>query len=124
MSALSPILRDAEGGRLTFWCPGCNHAHGIAHGAGPGPRWTWNGDVNKPTFSPSIAVTSGCSVAGYDGQGCWCTYYAEHPEEEQDFKCGVCHSFVVDGRIQFLNDCTHALAGQTVDLPQFPGYRA
>ena len=25
--------------------------------------------------------------------------------------------FVTDGKIQFLGDCTHALAGQTVDLP-------
>jgi hypothetical protein len=29
----------------------------------------------------------------------------------------VCHSFVTDGRIQFLTDSNHALAGQTVDLP-------
>jgi hypothetical protein len=29
----------------------------------------------------------------------------------------VCHSFVTDGRIQFLGDCTHALANQTFDLP-------
>jgi hypothetical protein len=28
-----------------------------------------------------------------------------------------CHSFVVDGQIQFLGDCTHKLAGQTVPLP-------
>jgi hypothetical protein len=26
---------------------------------------------------------------------------------------------VTDGRIQFLGDCTHALAGQTVDLLPF-----
>jgi len=31
----------------------------------------------------------------------------------------VCHSFVTDGRIQFLGDCTHTLAGQTVDLPDW-----
>jgi len=30
-----------------------------------------------------------------------------------------CHSYVTDGRIQFLNDCTHDLAGQTVDLPEY-----
>ena len=29
----------------------------------------------------------------------------------------VCHSFVTDGRIQFLGDCTHDLAGHTVELP-------
>lgn len=32
----------------------------------------------------------------------------------------VCHSFVREGRIQFLGDCTHRLAGHTVDLPAFP----
>lgn len=32
--------------------------------------------------------------------------------------CVVCHSFVTAGRIEFLPDCTHALAGQTVDLPE------
>jgi len=28
----------------------------------------------------------------------------------------ICHSFVRDGKIQFLSDCTHALSGQTIDL--------
>ncbi|MHC8396108.1 hypothetical protein ACYZT8_21075 [Pseudomonas sp. LB3P93] len=31
----------------------------------------------------------------------------------------VCHSFVIDGCIQFLGDCTHELASQTVDLPEW-----
>jgi hypothetical protein len=29
----------------------------------------------------------------------------------------VCHSFITDGFIQFLDDCTHPLAGQTVEIP-------
>ena len=28
----------------------------------------------------------------------------------------VCHSFVNDGQVQFLDDCTHELAGQTLLL--------
>lgn len=32
-----------------------------------------------------------------------------------------CHSFVVDGQMQFLGDCTHALAGQTVPIPEWHG---
>jgi len=31
----------------------------------------------------------------------------------------VCHSFVTDGNIQYLGDCTHELAGQTIELPEF-----
>jgi hypothetical protein len=30
----------------------------------------------------------------------------------------LCHTFVTDGQIQYLGDCTHALAGQTVDLQE------
>ena len=93
----------------------------IQHGDGPGPRWGWNGDVKRPTFTPSVLVRSGHYVPGYKtGGDCWCAYYAEHPDEERDFECGVCHSFVIDGSIQFLGDCTHALAGQTVPLAEFP----
>lgn len=36
----------------------------------------------------------------------------------------VCHSFVTDGCIQYLGDCTHRLAGQTVDLPAWEASRA
>ncbi len=64
------------------------------------PHWTFNGDFDKPTFGPS--VLSHYDMPAEDG------FPAVHY---------VCHSFVTDGRIQFLGDCTHALAGQTVDLP-------
>jgi hypothetical protein len=30
-----------------------------------------------------------------------------------------CHSFVTDGKIQFLPDCYHSLKGQTVELPEW-----
>jgi hypothetical protein len=40
--------------------------------------------------------------------------------ERLDIPDLVCHSFVTDGKIQFLSDCTHALAGQTVALPDWP----
>ena len=123
MSQLSPILRDTSDNGLMFWCPGCNSAHRIQHGAGSGPRWSWNGNAERPTFSPSVLVTSGHHVRGYNGEGCWCDFNAEcisKGEDPASFTCGICHSFVTDGRIQFLSDCTHALAGQTVDLPAWP----
>jgi hypothetical protein len=31
----------------------------------------------------------------------------------------VCHSFIIDGRIQFLGDCDHELASQTVEIPDW-----
>ena len=57
MKNLSPILRELGAGRLSFWCPGCNDAHQILYGTGPGPRWGYNGHVDLPTFTPSIKVT-------------------------------------------------------------------
>ena len=102
MSALSKKLRSVEGNRVMFWCPGCDGAHAVRVGEGTGPFWTWNGDADRPTFSPSVLVRYAGADADKPG-GC----------------PSVCHSFVTDGRIQFLGDCTHALAGQTVDVPDF-----
>lgn len=100
-----------------FWCPGCDEPHVICYAPG---RWTWNGNVDKPTFSPSVLVTGGHYAAGWKGPGCWCDFDARHPDlAPTKFKCERCHSFVTDGRIQFLGDCTHKLVGQTVDLPDW-----
>lgn len=86
--------------QVWFWCPGCDEAHAVqVGGEHPGPKWSWNGSLERPTFQPSVLVrgNKGDTVNPY-----------------------VCHSFVVEGRIQFLGDCTHALAEQTVDLPEPP----
>lgn len=120
MSALSKVLRQAEGGILYFHCPGCSQVHQVPTGAGPGPRWGYNGDAEKPTFTPSILVRSGHFIPEHRGTECYCTWDKKDQADFADLKCGVCHSYVTDGRIQFLSDCTHALAGQTVDLPEFP----
>ncbi|MFD6316924.1 DUF6527 family protein [Methylorubrum thiocyanatum] len=117
------ILRTLEGGRVGFHCPGCNEMHVVA--ADPsnpmpnGAKWGFNGNYDRPTFTPSVLVRTGHHVPGHSAGPCWCTYNAEHPEEPAPFACTVCHSFVTDGQIQFLSDCTHALAGQTVPLPSF-----
>ncbi len=111
MGALSPILRSVEGDRLMFWCPGCDCAHMVRVGDGPSPRWSYNGNPDRPTFTPSILVSYPHWVPpAEDGKPA---------PERQTLVTSVCHSFVTDGRIQFLSDCTHALAGQTVDIPDF-----
>jgi hypothetical protein len=122
MSQLSPVLRKAEGGMLLFWCPGCNQAHGITVNGQGRPLWTWNGDADNPTFAPSVLVRTGHYASHFkDGvDSCWCTYNSEHPDEPAGFSCKICHSFVRKGQIEFLSDCTHALAGRTVPLPEFP----
>lgn len=101
---------------VAFWCPGCDEAHAVAVDGSRG--WRWNGDADKPTITPSVLVRSGHYVPGHGGQ-CWCKHDAEHPDDPSGCTCGVCHSFVTDGEIRFLGDCTHALAGKTVPLPEF-----
>lgn len=120
MNQISSKLRGIEGSLLAFWCPGCEGMHQVGIGSGDGPRWGYNGNPDAPTFTPSVLVTSGHYLQGHEGKACWCTYNAEHPDEHAPFECGICHSFVTDGQIQFLSDCTHALAGQTVALPDLP----
>lgn len=87
--------------QLLFECPGCGEMHAVrvrpSKDGAPGPVWTWNGSLDLPTFEPSLLVR-------------W-----THGETHQP---RVCHSFVHDGQIEFLTDCTHALAGEMVDLAE------
>ncbi len=115
-------LRTAQGGMVLFHCPGCKHAHAVRVVPDGGkPCWTFNGDHGRPTFEPSVLVTWGHHVAGYGrGSGPHCQFGCDDPGPDgSPGCCGACHSFVRDGQIQFLGDCTHALAGQTVPLPDF-----
>lgn len=82
----------------TFWCPACDAPHAVRV-AGNG-AWGWNGSTDAPTLTPSVF---------FNPPG------AHHNPERE-----TCHSFVTDGRIQFLSDCSHKLAGQTVELPEYP----
>lgn len=89
-------LNTPDGPDYIFFCPGCKNYHGVwvtrKHPTNLS-KWSFNGDLDKPTITPSIVV----KAAQYG-------------------KFVRCHSFVTEGKIKFLNDCTHELAGQTVDL--------
>ena len=99
-----------RGNAVFFICPGCAQIEAAVHldmmnglkripfqGDEPGPKWSFNGSEDRPTLTPSLLT--------------------RFRYEDRD---NVCHSFVTDGRIQFLGDCTHSLANQTVELPDFP----
>lgn len=121
MVALSRVLRSVEGGGLAFNCPGCGEGHIVWVGEGPGPRWGYNGNPDAPTFSPSILVR-GVRIEGGNAELDRILDTYKLPEDRERMLADkrintVCHSFVTDGKIQFLSDCTHELAGQTVPLP-------
>ncbi len=79
-----------------FYCPGCRTSHVVPTGDPKG--WDFNGNTESPTFSPSILLYG-------------------------DAHAPRCHSFVRDGRIEYCADSTHAMAGQSVDLPDWASVR-
>ena len=87
-------------------CPGCGHCHMFDK------RWTFNGDFDKPTFRASM-LSKYRHPKGYSNENPapkgWVGEYVEE----------ICHSFVTDGMIEYLSDCTHELAGKTIELPDF-----
>ena len=87
---MDKVIRRKDGAIL-FVCPGCNGIHSIKKGI-----WEFNDDLENPTIKPSILNKS-----TYNGK------------ERVNY---ICHSFIADGKIKFLNDCTHKLAGKTVEL--------
>ena len=101
-----------RGGRLSIWCPGCGQGHQI--GIDGPDAWTWDGNRVRPTISPSILSWPNRKLIDPDLEGDALT------APENVTSTPRCHSFVRDGRIEFLPDSTHALAGQTVDLPPWP----
>lgn len=112
MSVVSGKLRFLTEDTVAFMCPGCEELHVIKIGNGRGPRWGFDGDTERPTFNPSIRVSTGHYVIG-EHAGKWC----DRSGGTDPCECNRCHSFVRDGRIEFLSDSTHALAGRTVELP-------
>lgn len=101
-------------GFLLFFCPGCEEAHGIPVDGSRG--WKWNGSLDSPTVEPSILVRGTKRITDAEADA---IMRGEHIEPEPR----VCHSFVRNGQIEFLSDCTHALAGKTVELPDWESAR-
>lgn len=93
-----------DGRGCWIWCPGCDKAHRpvIAGVDGERPEvcWEWNGhDDEHFGIEPSLLVDAG----------------GDQPR---------CHSFIRAGHWQFLSDCGHQLAGQTVPMVPLPDWLA
>lgn len=86
-------IRDGET-YVRYTCPGCNHEHSV-----PADRWRWNGDIERPSLSPSV----------------------RHFYEKEGKEITTCHYHIKLGKISFCRDSQHDLAGQTVDLPDCYG---
>jgi hypothetical protein len=89
---MKEIIEVNDKGEYFHWCQGCNQLHMIntLHKNDNGAIWSFNGNLKKPTFNPSINIV------------------------------GQCHYFLRDGMLIFCNDSRHKLAGQTVPLIKEP----
>lgn len=91
-------LSEMREGMFYFVCPGCKYGHafytknGPLNDAGVEQLWTFNGDLDCPTISPSLNVNA----------------------KDADRRC---HSWIRNGTIEFLSDSFHDLRGQTVPIP-------
>lgn len=109
MSQVSKVLRNGDG-MYSHWCPGCERMHYINTEADGGPVWSFDGNVEQPTFGPSVKVTYNGPDAGQQRDG------SRAP-------AACCHYFIRAGQIEFCSDSTHSLAGQTVPMPELPNMR-
>lgn len=72
---------------LIFHCPGCKMDHRFIIKP---PRWKFNGNWEKPSFTPSLKWDIN--------------------------KVVQCHLILTDGVINYCNDCVHELAGKKVPM--------
>ncbi len=89
--------------RLIYWCQGCEDTHQVRIRPAPSPSWSWDGNADAPTFEPSVLTT-------YEGVDA----------DDVDGLPSRCHTFIRAGMVQFLGDCSHRFAGQTLPLPDWP----
>ena len=108
MGQISAFMRRAEGG-YAHWCPGCQEMHVIPD------RWSFDGNVDRPTFNPSVKIT-GKQVVVVNGK--WTGEWVRDANGNLLDMC--CHYFLHHGELKYCADSTHALAGKTVPLPELP----
>lgn len=109
MGQVSSKLRRGEG-RYFHWCPACKELHQLPD------RWKFNGDLERPTFSPSFRHSGKATVR--DENGHWLGEWKLGPDGKPLDE--VCHYILTDGQLRFCSDCTHDFAGRTVPLPDLP----
>lgn len=85
-------LYCAAPGDYHFFCPGCGIQHRFTTSESSySVQWSWNGNGDHPTVTPSIKVQYG--IGGR-----------------------VCHMYITDGFIEYLPDSYHYLSGKTVQM--------
>lgn len=85
-------------------CPSCQW-HEFPKKGKPGASWTFNGDLFKPTFTPSMNQLM---------------RFSEAVCEEDRRPDRRCHFIITAGRMQFCGDCTHDYKNKIIDMVPWP----
>lgn len=144
--------------QVIVWCPGCDQRHHFTvelldpdwrrPDGQPEPVWQWDGNLESPTFSPSMLAYYTVHLCDPSEHHEVCEDY-EHCEQKghlilnwdrdtqqeigprvyghnlphtADPAYGNCHSFLRNGVWEFLGDCAHSLAGQKVPMVPLPDW--
>ncbi len=84
------LMHDGENKiSYIFYCPGCK-CHHMYYIKGYNISWQFNGNLQSPTFTPSLRVNYG------NGK--------------------VCHLFVTNGKIEYCSDSFHELKGKQIEM--------
>lgn len=109
-NTVKDVLKSDTDQGLRYFCFGCNRSHVIYYNdSNPVINWQWNKDYVLPTFSPSVKHE-------YPNWVPPSTPENPIPHEQQILKIDICHYFIVNGQIQYLDDCTHAYRNKIVDM--------
>jgi hypothetical protein len=66
------IQGNGEPGGMGFVCPcGCGREGYLPFKPQPSPSWTFDGNTDKPTLSPSVLQVGGCRWHGWLRAGIW-----------------------------------------------------
>lgn len=128
MELLSSKLASMGDGMYRHFCPGCKRFHYFSTIRDPefnNPIWEWNGDPVRVTIHPSMWIYTeqpkGIGTPEFKK-------IMEKKKEDPSFKIPyerrtICHYWLKDGMITYLEDSAHELKGQTVVLPEFPRFQ-
>ena len=89
MNQINRLFRSSSDG-LFHYCQACDRLHILPS------SWSFNGDYEKPTFSPSFKHSWG-----------------------KNFQ-KICHYTITDGNIYYCGDCTHEFVGTTMQMVALP----
>lgn len=93
--AATKVIAVADDSGWIIYCFACGCGHKFNR-----KQWQFNGDYVLPTFSPALR-------------------WRVPPNPLSNQHEHICHCTIRDGKIEYADDCTHAMAGMTYDLHEF-----